>query len=346
MKKIQTTLLRILFSATFVLALVTPIQSVLAQNVLDDIQVSERGDPNDSGNAVPDLAKETILKISPSKKIFLLSNESQSFGKGDFISLLLNTKLAVRALVAKTTDEKIAGIKITKIYSLQLWNQLKNGLEVQVLKGDDSYFTLKEKKNEEGEDEKIDTKIQEEEDLFNSTTLGGDDDISMEENQNRLIRPDNLLALNVGLIEGKDSDGTSRRYTQLNGAWAYQLVDNIWGEFQIGTNVINDFPASEIDTRLINLTIRGKYTFSGPFYTYFQPYIGYQVVRADSPGAGEDDGRGLTEAQLQAEVDLVEETAKSRMIFGITALKRIVPGWFVRADLGVDIVSGGLTLEF
>lgn len=320
--------------------------STWAQNVLDDIQVSERGDPNDSANNVPDLAKETIVKISPSKKIFLLTNEAQSFGKGDFISLLLNTKLAVRALVAKTTDEKIAGIKITKIYSLQVWNQLKTGLEVQVLKGDDSYFTNKEKKNEEGIEEKAETKIEDEDDLFNSTTLGGEDDTSFDENKNRLIRPDNLLALNVGMIEGKDSDGSSRRYTQLNGAWAYQLVDNIWGELQLGTNVINDFPATEIDTRLINITVRGKYTFSGPFYTYFQPYIGYQIIRADSPGAGNDDGRGFTEEQLQTELDLVEDTAKSRMIFGVTALKRIVPGWFVRADLGVDILSGGLTLEF
>ena len=335
-----------LFSALFVFTLLLTNNATFAQNVLDDIQISERGDPNESGNNVPDLAKETILKISPSKKIFLLSNESQTFGKGDFISLLLNTKLAVRALVAKTTDDKVAGIKITKIYSLQLWNQLKSGLEVQVLKGDDSYFTTKEKKAEDGVEEKVDSKIQEEDDLFNTTTLGGEDDITMEDNQNRLIRPDNLLSLNVGLIEGKDNDGSSRRYTQLNGSWAYQLVDNIWGEFQIGTNVINDFPSTEIDTRLINLTVRGKYTFSGPFYTYFQPYIGYQVIRADSPGAGNDDGRGFTEEQLQAELDLVDDSAKSRMIFGVTALKRIVPGWFIRADLGLDIVSGGLTLEF
>ncbi len=337
---------KLVISFFYLIAIFAGINSAIAQNVLDDIQISERGDSSDTSNLAPDLAKETILKISSSKKIFLISNEAQSFGKGDFISLLLNTKLAVRALVAKTTDDKIAGIKITKIYSLQLWNQLKNGLEVQVLKGDDSYFTIKEKKNEEGIEDKAETKIEEEDDLFNSTTLGGDDDSLMEENKNRLIRPDNLLAVNVGMIEGKDNDGSSRRYTQINGAWAYQLVDNIWGELQLGTNVINDFPSSEIDTRLINITVRGKYTFSGPFYTYFQPYFGYQIIRADSPGAGNDDGRGFTDEQLQAEIDLVEDTAKSRMIFGITALKRIVPGWFVRADIGLDILSGGLTLEF
>lgn len=329
----------IIWMVTFIVA-----SPSYAQNVLDDIQISERGDTSD--NNVPDLAKERIVKISESKRIFLLTNESQSFGKGDFISLLLNSKLAVRALVAKSTDDKIAGIKITKIYSLQLWNQLKEGLEVQVLKGDDSYFSLKEKQEAEGIDEKAESKIEEEDDLFNATTLEGDDDLSMEENQNRLIRPDNLLTFNVGMIEGKDSDGSARRYTQLNGAWAYQLTDNIWGEAQLGTNVINDFPATGIDTRLINITVRGKYTFAGPFFSYFQPYVGYQVIRASSPGAGEDDGRGRTDAELQEEQDLVDESAKSRVVFGITALKRIVPGWFIRADLGVDIVAGGLSLEF
>lgn len=335
----------IILLQTFLLLCSFSIPQVQAQNVLDDIEISERGDSANNGE-MPELAKETIVKISASKKIFLITNESQTFGKGDFISLLLNAKLAVRALVAKTTEDKIAGIKITKIYSLALWNQLRQGMEVQVIKGDDSYFTLKEKKAENGEEDKIDTKIQDEDDLFNSTTLGGDDDLSLEENPNRLIKPDNLLAFNVGMIEGKDSDGTARRYTQLNGAWAYQLVDNIWGEVQLGTNVINDFPATEIDTRLTNITVRGKYTFSAPFYSYFQPYIGYQVIRADSPGAGVDDGRGRTEAELQQELDVVDETAKSRVIFGVTLLKRIVPGWFVRADLGMDILSGGLTLEF
>ena len=42
----------------------------------------------------------------------------------------------------------------------------------------------------------------------------------------------------------------------------------------------------------------------------------------------------------------VENLKKSSVIFGATVLKRIVPGWFIRADLGNDILSGGLTLEF
>ncbi len=317
----------------------------VAQNVLDDIEVTERGDPADTSGDAPPLAKERILKISESKKIFLLSNESQTFGKGDFISLLLNAKLAVRALVAKTTDGNVAGIKITKIYSVNLWNTLKNGMEIQVLKGDDSYFTLKEKKAEIGGDEKAPSKIQEEEDLYNSTKLE-DDDLSLEENKNRLIKPDNILALNIGYIEGKDNDGEAQRYLQMNGSWAYQLVDNVWGEMQLGTNVINDFPGTGLDTRLINITVRGKYTFAAPFYSYFQPYVGYQIIRADAPGAGVDDGRGFNATQLSAETDLVDDSSKSRMIFGVTALKRIVPGWFLRADLGLDIISAGLALEF
>ncbi len=315
-----------------------------AQNVLDDIEVSERGDESTS-NSEPDLVKEKIVSISPTKKIFLLTNENQIYSKGDFITLLLNSKLAVRALVAKTTEEKIAGIKMIKIYSLNLWNQLKPGLEVQVLKGDDSYFSVKEKTGKETTDDVADSKIQDEADLFNDSNLL-DEDGGFEENARRLIKTDNLVSFNVGLIEAKDNDGASTRYVQFHGTWAYQMSDNIWGELVLGTNVINDFPAASIDTRLTNITLRGKYTFEGPFFSYLQPYAGYQVINASSASAGVDDGRGLTTTQLNEEKDLVEDSAKSRLIFGVTFLKRIVPGWFARGDFGLDIVAGGLTLEF
>lgn len=335
----------------FCLLLALSAAPLRAQNALDDIEEEDRIDNIATGDQAPSLVSETIKVIAPSKKIFILTNENQSFAKGDFISLLLTNKLVCRALVAKTAEGKLAGIKIVKIYNLTLWKQLATGKEVLILKGDDSYYTNKEKSptsKEAPKDKKDESKLQSDEDLFNSTSLSGsDDDLSLDENSKRLIKPDNLVSLNVGLIQGKDVDGSTKRYTQINGAWGYQLSDNIWGEAALGTNTITDYPFTGLDTRLVNITVKAKYTISAPFYSYLQPYVGYQTILADSPSAGQDPGDGTrTPAQLEEETLLVQDLKKSSVIFGVTILKRIVPGWFIRADIGSDIINGGLTIEF
>lgn len=324
--------------------------SLYAQNALDDIEDEERSDSTPSGELTPKLVAETIKVIAPSKKIFIITNTNQSFSKGDFISLLILNKLVCRALVAKTNDFKLSGIKIVKIYNLELWKQISAGKEVLVLKGDDSFYINKEKNPEKdhSKDKKSESKLQSDEDLFNSTSLSGnDDDLSLEENNKRLIKPDNLLSFNVGLIQGLDVDGSSKKYTQINGAWAYQLSDNLWGEAVLGTNVIRDYPYTGLDTRLINITLKAKYTFNAPMYSYFQPYFGYQTMLASSPSAGIDPGdNSRTSLELSQEILLVNNLKKSDIIFGLTILKRIVPGWFIRVDLGSDIMNGGLSIEF
>ena len=196
------------------------IPTVYAQNVLDDIEEEDRMETGSTENA-PNLVSETIKVIAPSRKIFILTNENKSFSKGDFISLLLGNKLVCRALVAKTNDEQLSGIKIVKIYNVNLWKQLAVGKEVLVLKGDDSYYTVTKTTQETEEAAKVTTKVQDEDDLFNSTTLN-DDDLSLEETSNRLIKTDNLLSAGVGMIGGKDVDGSSKRYTHINGSWGYQ----------------------------------------------------------------------------------------------------------------------------
>lgn len=333
--------LPIFFTLLFSLA----ISAAYAQNVLDDIEEDERVDTGRASEVAPNLVSETIKIIAPSKKIFILTNDNKSFSKGDFITLLLTNKLVCRALVAKTTEEGLSGIKILKIYNVNLWKQLAPGKEVLVLKGDDSYYTNLEKAPKETpEKAKEDLKIQDEEDLFNSTTLN-DDDLSLEESSKRLIKPDNLLSAGIGLISGKDVDGASKRYTHFNASWGYQVSDNIWAELGAGTNTITDYPSLGQDTRLVNLTGKLKYTFNAPFYSYVMPYVGYQVINVDAPGAGVNDGI-KTQAELDEEVRLTDDLKKSTVIFGVTILKRIVPGWFIRADLGSDIINGGLTLEF
>ena len=312
------------------------LSSTSAQNVLDEL-----GDSSPSAQA-PDLAVEKVEKISQSKRIFIITNSNSSFDEGDFVSLLLDAKLAARALVAKTTDAGVAGIKITKIYSLALWKRLREKTEVQILRGDDSYYKLRKEQAEKSEEDE--GLIKSEEDLFNETSLL-EDDLTLDEKGNRIIKQDNIVSATMASVEGIDNDGSSQRYTQFNVHWAYQLEDNIFAEFSYGQNIIDDFPNPGLQTKLTNITLRAKYTISAPFFSYIQPYVGYQILGASSPGAGEEDpdNPGI---DLEAELNRLEDLKKSSVVFGITVLKRLVPGWFIRGDLGSDILGAGFGLEF
>jgi hypothetical protein len=327
---------------------------IYAQNLLDDNLDEDKliDSPDVPVEKAPGLVNETIKNISSSQKIFVISNENQAFDKGDFISLLLQNKLVARALVAKSTDAKLSGIKIVKVYSLDLWKQLDKGKEVQILRGDDSYFSpqkLAEKDAKEKAKKKSDPKgkLKTEDDLYNTTTYNEGDDNTLEESSQRHIKTDNLLSLNVGMIDGVSDTGSNTRYAHLNGSWSYQLIDNTWVEFTLGSNTIKDFPAVGVDTRMIAYSARLKYTISAPFYSYIQPYLGYQVIVAQSPGAQNMAVPTLsTGGQTVTELQLVDQLKKSRVIAGATILRRIVPGWFARIDLGTDLINGGLLLEF
>lgn len=79
------------------------------------------------------------------------------------------------------------------------------------------------------------------------------------------------------------------------------------------------------------------------------PYVGYQIIQAQSPGAGVYDGVSTpapTQEELDQELNGVNDLKKSSLIFGVTVLKRIVPGWFIRLDMGSDLLNAGLALEF
>jgi hypothetical protein len=307
----------------------------MADSILDENLDEDQLTDSLPEEKVPGLVNETIRAISPSQKIFILSNDNQGFGPGDYISLLLKNKLVCRAIVAKNTEAKLSGIKIIKIYSLELWKTLGTGKEVQIIRGDDSYFSpqkIAEKNAKKKPEDK--NKLKTEEDLFNSTTVA-DDDSSLEENSKRQIKTDNLLALNVGLIEGVSGTGAIAKYTHLNATWAYQIADNIWTEFLLGSNTIRDLPAVGADTRMVSYSARLKYTIEAPFYSYVQPYVGYQVITTQSPGA-----------QTTEDFQLVDKLKKSRVVAGATILRRIVPGWFARVDFGSDLINGGLLLEF
>jgi hypothetical protein len=72
------------------------------------------------------------------------------------------------------------------------------------------------------------------------------------------------------------------------------------------------------------------------------PYIGFHTYTVSSPDAGKTANTVLNEAQLLA----IDELKKSGPVFGITALRRLVPGWFIKADIGSDIINLGFAIEF
>jgi hypothetical protein len=287
-----------------------------------------------------DMATETIDRISISRRIFIITNRANSFGKGDFITLLVNNEPVARAVAAKTTDNQLAGIKILTIYTLNLWNELRVGQQVQIFRGDDSALRNQRAQAEAGPT----SLIASEEDLFNDTTFL-EDDLQFDDNQNRVIKNDHLVGVYYSQVEGVDNDFSTLRHTMPNISYGYQLDDNIFIEGVLGRKIINDFPALGLDTTLTNITARAKYTFAGPYLTFFQPYVGFQILNATSPEAGEP-GADATEDELLKELELLAETSKNRIVFGVTVMRRLVPGWFIRADLGSDLLSAGLSLEF
>ena len=303
--------------------------------------LNEDGPSVESEISAEPLITEQIYRISQSKKIFILTNQSGQLNQGDFISLLTGNKLVARALVAKNSNG-LAGIKILKIYSLRRWSLVREKMAIQVLRGDDTfYLTDRSKKEEDGE------KIENEDDLYNDTKLL-DEDILIEDKGKRLIKTDNILSGATGLIAAQDEGNDSTRYFHPAGSWAYQLLDNIWVEGSFGLSRIGDFPSEGLTTGVSSITIKAKYTFTAPFYSFIKPYVGFQVVQTDSPGAGEafeNDPNPPSTPELAREVELVEGLQNNTVVFGVTVLKRLVPGWFIRFDIGTDILAAGLALR-
>jgi hypothetical protein len=305
-----------------------------AQSLVDDANLSMGADGSGGTFA------ETIKIISQSKKIFILTNNNQQLGPGDFISLALEDKLAARAVVAKTHQGQV-GIKILKIYSVAQWSRLRRDLEVQIVKGDDSAFGKKpETKTEQSEV----AKIRSEEDLFTGDVVADDELGILDENKNRHIRPDNLISIQAAYFEANEiqSRGGSLRSPMYGLSWAYQFTDNYFVEGLYGRTLIDNYPGDGTQTLVNHVVARLKYNIKGPLYTFFMPYLGYQSYTVSSPEAG----KGNSATQNVEELEVIEGLKKSGPVFGVTVLRRLVPGWFVKADLGSDIINVGFTIEF
>jgi hypothetical protein len=317
------------FILIFILSFYNPFSS-FAQSLVDDASLSTSGEG---------VFNETIKIISNSKKIFILTNNNQQLGQGDFISLAFENKLAARAVVAKTHQDQI-GVKILKIYSLKQWIKLKRELEIQVVKGDDSTF---EKKTQPPVTTTT-NKIKSEEDLFKSDVVLEDDLTDIEEDKNRNIRPDNIVSIFGGFfdVQEVESKGGVIRSNELGVSWAYQFHDNFFVEGGYGRALIDNFPGDGTQTLVNHLMARIKYNFKGPLYTFILPYAGFQTFSISSPDAGQTNNDVVNAEELAA----VDKLRKSGPTFGVTILRRLVPGWFVKADLGTDLINLGFSIEF
>ena len=311
--------------------------STFPQSVMDTLAEEDEIDTE-----MTSLISERVEKISPNRKIFIISNENQSFNRGDFISLLISGKLVARALVAKT-KEGIAGVKILKIYNLSLWKRMKKGREIQIIRGDDSYYQKREKRKKKGE---IEDEVAEQ-DLFDKTIISEDyleDDIT-----EGIFRTNNMISITYGWFQGLDSLNENAWYTQINFQYQYQAWRNLFVGLDFGMNTVQDFPSKGLDTRYYNIVPKVKYTFEVFWGLIIQPYVGWQFLVADSPGAGQPDsntsGNETSPIQLQYELDLVDNSEKSMIVVGVTLVQPIVPGWNLKADLGMDILSIGVGLE-
>lgn len=306
---------------------------LMAQSLVDDANLSMAADGN--AGTFP----ETIKIISASKKIFILTNNNQQLGPGDFISLALDDKLAARAVVAKVHQGQV-GIKILKIYSVSQWSKLRRDQEVQIVKGDDSLYG---KKPEAKVDESATAKIKSEEDLYTGDVVADDDLGLIDENKKRHIKPDNLVSLSGAYVSANEieSRGGSMKAPMFGLSWAYQFTDNYFVEGVYGRASFDNYPADGIQTLVNHVVARLKYNIKGPAYTFFMPYVGYQTYSVSSPDAG----KGGTSTD-QEELDVIDELKKSGPVFGVTVLRRLVPGWFVKADLGSDVINVGVSIEF
>jgi hypothetical protein len=314
-----------------ILCISTP---ALSQSLVDDANLSTS--PEGSENVFT----ETIKIISGSKKIFILSNNNQQLGPGDFISLALDNNLAARAVVAKVHQGQV-GIKILKIYSLSQWGRLRRNQDVQVVKGDDSLFGKKPTAPKETEGE---GKIKSEDDLYTGDVVVDDESGVFEENKNRHIKPDNIVGITGALFDAAEveSRGGTVRTNEFGISWAYQFSDNYFVEGIYGRALLDNFPGDGTQTLVNHLTARLKYNIKGPLYTFFMPYLGFHSYTVSSPDAGKTNNSVTNEEQLTA----IDNLKKSGPVFGMTVMRRLVPGWFIKADVGSDILNVGFAIEF
>ena len=302
---------------------------------------------NDFESGTVEQFTESINIISKSGKIFILSNANQQMSMGDFVTLSLREQGPVaRAVVGKKHKDQV-GIKVLKVYSLSRWGRLARGVNVDILRGDDAVL-FRPKKKKKNSDELNADKILSEEDLFNEKAIV-EEELGGFQTDSRHIKPDNVVSIAYSQFSFVDDISGDRLVNnQFNYSWAFQFADNYWVEGLYGRAEARDFPRTSELTIINNFTVRLKYTLKAPLYSYLIPYIGFQTFSVSSPNAGIPlDASDPTEvARANQEKQIIDELEKTGVVLGVTLLRRLVPGWFLKVDLGNDIFGAGFAIEF
>jgi hypothetical protein len=301
-------------------------------------------DPEASTNLAQVSYPEKIVLTSKSKRIFIVTHQSNAMEPGDLVTAYYRGNKVFRALVAKSRDSKI-GLKILKSFDQTMKNSLQPGQEVRLVKGDDSVVTV----NQTNEPR---LQIKNESDLYSEDLLV---DIEGPSKPKKKLPEQNIIQLGIGVYQGIDEFSESKFYTHWVVNWAFRLKQAWWLEAGYGYSPAKRFPAKDIGTDLHSLTFKAKYSYELPFFSFAAPYAGLQVVIPQSSEAGviADSTTELTDEQVaenqasaDRELDLVDESQKITPVIGITLLKRFVPGWFVTANLGTDSINVGLSIGF
>ena len=168
------------------------------------------------------------------------------------------------------------------------------------------------------------------------------EDLINDQRRKSLIKTDNLVSINIGLISTLDLENDPSSNYLFNFSWGYQLAPNFWGEFSYGFSQINRFPDQNLTTALQIFSARIKYTFRVPLVDFIQPYAGYKLSIANAPKADINQDDKTPEEQTE----LLESLEDPGPIIGVTIVKRLVPGWFFKTEVGTDIINLGLSVEF
>jgi hypothetical protein len=166
----------------------------------------------------------------------------------------------------------------------------------------------------------------------------------IDENKNRSIKPDNVVAISGAFVSAAEVDskkGGKVRATEITGSWAYQFSDNYFIEGSYGRATFNSFPVDGGSTLVTRVVGRVKFNIKGPLYTFFMPYIGFQSTSVTSPD--KDTG---TLVQVKEQNKAVNKLKNTGPVLGVTILRRLVPGWFIKSDIGLDGVNLGFAIEF
>ncbi len=216
-----------------------------------------------------------------------------------------------------------------------------------MLRGDDSYFLVQIKKEQEALLE-VNTANQSNASSNSSESLSAEEkmilgsDISLEnKSDNRKINANHLLYFTAGNYRSLGTSGESDTYMHYRVGWGFQVFNNWFTDVSYGYTVLKKYPEVDIDTALNTISFKFGYIFQLPIHSFLYAYGGLYNSIATAPGAGE----GVSDAQAELEIQRVRDIEGLGYLGGISFYKRLVPGWTFKVDIDLKNVGVGIMVE-